>query len=177
MSSSKSGPMNIPIVMKLSTQILSQQSLSFCWRYPAHPMSLPTDLATILNLPFVCPYSVPLMVGTSHFSWFPLHRPGSPGSLLNCTQTLSVSLITTLTRRFSPGALVWCYTRKQDSCYPCCLLFLYCSLVFASLRKPRCHHRTLKDLALLSHAHHIRILPLKINGSLNYCLPRMSLSI
>lgn len=84
----------------------------------------------------------------AHFTWFPLP---------NCTDTCHFS--NPLWPGYFPlGALVLCYTRTQAPLYPRSLLLHYYSSAFPSLRKLRCHHRTLQDIALLSQAYHFRIL-------------------
>lgn len=108
--------MDMSIVIKLSTEIKVPGKILLppTGVYPAHPTSLPTDLA-ITSKPARVLLQLPPRLSISHGARFPLHRlfrPCSPGSRLY-TDTCH-SLIITLTRTFLPlGSLILCYTRKQ----------------------------------------------------------------
>lgn len=116
--------------------------------YPAHPTSLPRDLATT-DKPALFLLLLQPPVGPAPVAPHPFHSTGASGlvhlaPLSNYKQACHFSshyfdrIIFpwgSSTNYASPGS--------THSRYPCCLLFLHCSPAFAWLRKPRWHHRTL----------------------------------
>lgn len=168
----------------LSTPTGSQQSSFLSLLVFIQPIQhlYPETLQPLINLPF--PSATPASRSSFHQSLLILSTPQAPQAwftwpLSQTTNKPAISLVTTLTGLFSPGARVL-ITLHQEVRIPVILAVFYFSTVRQPLPGSENQDGIIEHFKIqLSFPKLIvsEFFLFKINGSSNYCLPRTSQDI